>query len=64
MRRHDIRALAGRRFRPRTTDSRHSLPVAPNLLAQRFVTHAVSGLAGRYHLHRDQRWLAISTGHR
>ena len=35
MRRHDIRALAGRRFRPCTTDSRHSLSVAPNLLAQR-----------------------------
>jgi putative transposase len=42
MRRHDIRALAGRRFRPRTTDSRHSLPVAPNLLAQRFVVPAPS----------------------
>jgi putative transposase len=40
MRRHDIRALAGRRFRPCTTDSRHSLPVAPNLLAQRFVAPA------------------------
>jgi putative transposase len=40
MRRHDIRALAGRRFRPRTTDSRHALPVAPNLLAQRFVALA------------------------
>lgn len=37
MRRHRIRALAGRRFRPRTTDSRHYLAVAPNLLAQRFV---------------------------
>lgn len=37
MRRHRIRALAGRRFRPCTTDSRHYLPIAPNLLAQRFV---------------------------
>src|SRR6185437_6391832 len=37
MRRHGIRALAGRRFRPCTTDSRHFLPVAPNLLVQRFV---------------------------
>jgi putative transposase len=36
MRRHGIRALAGRRFRPCTTDSRHALPVAPNLLAQNF----------------------------
>lgn len=40
MRRHGIRALAGRRFRPCTTDSRHFLPVAPNLLAQRFVSLA------------------------
>ncbi len=37
MRRHRIRALAGRRFRPCTTDSRHYLPIAPNLLAQHFV---------------------------
>jgi transposase InsO family protein len=36
MRRHRIRALAGRRFLPCTTDSRHHLAVAPNLLAQRF----------------------------
>jgi transposase InsO family protein len=36
MRRHGIRALARRRFRPTTTDSRHSLPVAPNLLQQQF----------------------------
>ena len=36
MRRYRIRALAGRRFRPCTTDSRHDLPIAPNLLAQRF----------------------------
>ena len=36
MRRHGIRALAGRRFRPCTTDSRHDLPIAPNLLKQLF----------------------------
>lgn len=29
MRRHGIRALAGRRFKPCTTDSRHYLPIAP-----------------------------------
>jgi putative transposase len=55
MRRHGIRALAGRHFRPRTTDSRHFLPVAPNLLAQRFVAAAP-----------DRIWLAditdIATG--
>jgi transposase InsO family protein len=37
MRRHGIRALARRRFRPTTTDSRHALPIAPNLLQQMFV---------------------------
>ncbi|MGU3480251.1 DDE-type integrase/transposase/recombinase, partial [Methylobacterium sp. D48H] len=36
MRRHGIRALAGRRFRPCTTGSRHDLPIAPNLLKQDF----------------------------
>ena len=32
MRQHGIRATASPRFRPVTTDSRHGLPVAPNLL--------------------------------
>ena len=36
MRRHGIRALAGRRFQPCTTDSRHDLPIASNLLKQQF----------------------------
>jgi len=36
MRRYGIRALAGRRFRPCTTDSRHDLPIAQNLLKQQF----------------------------
>ncbi len=36
MRRYGIRALAGRRFRPCTTDSHHDLPIAPNLLKQEF----------------------------
>jgi len=36
MRRHGIRALAHRRFRPTTTDSRHALPISPNLLQQKF----------------------------
>jgi transposase InsO family protein len=36
MRRHGIRALARGRFRPTTTDPRHQLPIAPNLLQQKF----------------------------
>src|SRR5712671_1068242 len=37
MRRHGIRAQAPRRYRVCTTDSKDSLPVAPNLLAQNFI---------------------------
>jgi hypothetical protein len=37
MRQHGIKATASRQFRPITTGSRHGLPVAPNLLEQRFV---------------------------
>ena len=37
MRQHGIRARAPRRYRVCTTDSKHSLPVAPNLLDQNFV---------------------------
>jgi putative transposase len=55
MRQHGIRARAPCRYRLRTTDSKHSLPVAPNLLDQNFV-------AGR----PNQVWLAdityIATG--
>lgn len=38
MRARGLRARGGRRRRPRTTDSRHGLPVAPNLLARDFRT--------------------------
>ena len=37
MRHHGIRARTARRFRVCTTDSRHDLPIAPNLLNQTFV---------------------------
>jgi len=55
MRRHGIRARAPRRYRVCTTDSKHSLPVAENLLDQNFVAERP-----------DQVWLAdityIATG--
>ncbi len=35
MRAHRLRATQKRRFRPRTTDSRHLCPIAPNHLAER-----------------------------
>jgi hypothetical protein len=37
MRRHGIRARVPRRYRVCTTDSKHSLPVAANLLDRNFV---------------------------
>jgi len=40
MRERDLRARSGRRRAPRTTDSRHGLPVAENVLARRFTTTA------------------------
>ncbi len=36
MRHHGIRARTPRRFRVRTTDSHHDLPIAPNRLDQKF----------------------------
>jgi putative transposase len=62
MRRHDIRALASRGFRPRTTDSRHSLPVAPNLLAQRFLAPAPSRiwLADITYIATGNGWLYLA----
>ncbi len=63
MRRHGIRALAGRRFRPCTTDSRHC-PADRAEPAEAGVRRAAhrTGLAGRHHLHRDRRGLALSCG--
>jgi transposase InsO family protein len=40
MQRHGIRARGKRRFRINTTDSRHSLPIAPNLLNRNFTVAA------------------------
>jgi putative transposase len=50
MRRHGIRAHAPRRYRVCTTDSKHSLPVAANLLDRNFVAEKP-----------DQVWLADIT---
>jgi putative transposase len=36
MQQHGIRARGKRRFRVTTTDSRHDLPIAPNLLNRNF----------------------------
>ena len=50
MRRHGIRAHAPRRYRVCTTDSKHSLPIAANLLDRNFVAEKP-----------DQVWLADIT---
>lgn len=62
MSRHRIRALAGRRFRPCTTESRHCLPVAANLFAQRFVANAPSRiwLADITYIATGEGWLYLA----
>ena len=62
MRRHGIRALAGRRFRPCTTDSRHYLPIAPNLLKQAFVASAPNRiwLADITYIATGEGWLYLA----
>ena len=62
MRRHGIRALAGRRFRPCTTDSRHYLPVALNLLQQEFVAAAPNRvwLADITYIATGEGWLYLA----
>ena len=62
MRRHGIRALAGRRFRPCTTDSRHPLPIAPNLLNQEFVASAPNRvwLADITYIATGEGWLYLA----
>jgi len=49
-----IRAKSKRRWRVQTTDSRHGLPVAPNLLRQDFTaTSTNTKVGGGYHLRAD-----------
>ena len=62
MRRHGIRALAGRGFKPCTTDSRHHLPIAPNLLKQEFVAAAPNRvwLADIAYIATGEGWLYLA----
>ena len=62
MRRHGIRALAGRRFRLSTTDNRHDLPIAPNLLRQDFAASVPNTvwLADITDLPTGERWLSLA----
>jgi len=62
MRRHRFRGVAGRRFRPCTTDSRHHLAVAPNILAQRFQAPAPNRvwLADISYIATGEGWLYLA----
>lgn len=40
LKRQGLRAVAGQKFQPKTTDSRHTLPVYPNVLEQHFEADA------------------------
>ncbi|MBL0407688.1 IS3 family transposase, partial [Microvirga aerilata] len=62
MHRHGIRALGRRRFRPTTTDSRHSLPVAPNLLQQEFTVSVPNRvwLADITYIPTGEGWLYLA----
>ena len=62
MRRHGIRALARRRFRPTTTDSRHQLPIAPNLLQQKFTASVPNRvwLADITYIPTGEGWLYLA----
>ncbi len=62
MREMGLRARRGRRRAPRTTDSRHDLPVAPNLLERRFAAERpdTAWLADISYLPTDEGWLYLA----
>lgn len=62
MRRHGIRAIMARPRRVRTTDSRHDLPIAPNLLDRNFTAVAPKRiwLADITYIETDQGWLYLA----
>jgi len=63
MRRHGIRAIMARPRRVRTTDSRHDLPIAPNLLNRNFSAAAPNRiwLTDITYVETDQGWLYLAT---
>ena len=62
MRRHGIRAIMARAWQPRTTDSRHELPIAPNLIDRNFTAAAPNQvwLADITYIRTDQGWLYLA----
>ena len=61
MRQHGMAARRSRRGRPRTTDSRHSLPVAPDLLQRQFATTGPNRvwLADLTYIRTGEGWLYL-----
>jgi putative transposase len=62
MRETGLSARRGRRRPPRTTDTRHDLPVAPNLLGRRFAAERPDAvwLADISYLPTDEGWLYLA----
>jgi transposase InsO family protein len=62
MRRHGIRAIMARPRRVRTTDSRHGLPIAPNLIARDFTAKAPNRvwLADITYIPTAEGWLYLA----
>jgi transposase InsO family protein len=62
MKKHGIRARGRRRFRVMTTDSRHHLPVAPNLLDRKFDVAAPNrAWVGDFtYVETEQGWLYVA----
>ncbi len=62
MRRHGIRAIMARAWHPRTTDSRHDLPIAPNLINRNFTAAARNHVwvADITYIRTDQGWLYLA----
>lgn len=62
MRRNDIRAITARPHRVRTTDSRHDLPIAPNLIARDFTASAPNRvwLADITYIPTAEGWLYLA----
>jgi transposase InsO family protein len=63
MRHHGVRAIMARPRRVRTTDSRHDLPIAPNLVDRDFTTTAPNRiwLADITYVETGEGWLYLST---
>jgi transposase InsO family protein len=62
MRRHGVQAKQRRAFRPCTTDSNHTLPVAPNLLDRQFSPDAPgrAWVADISYIPTDEGWLYLA----